>query len=212
VTPHSGDPASIVAARDSLRLALIASLQYLPPRQRAVLLLREVLAMPAAEVAEVLGMTTAAVKSALQRARARLDEVAPAADKVTEPPEPEARELLDRYIAAFEKSDAAAIERLLVQDAALEMPPSPTWFAGRETCAPFIVAQALASPGDWRMIPVAANGQPAVAAYLRGTDGIHRALGIAVLTLSAAGIRRIVVFGDPALVAAFGLPEAHPTP
>jgi RNA polymerase sigma-70 factor (ECF subfamily) len=96
VTPESSDPAAIVAARDSLRLALIASLQYLPARQRAVLILRDVLACSAAEVAEMLDTTTAAVKSALQRARARLDEVAPAAEKLTEPTEPAARELLDQ--------------------------------------------------------------------------------------------------------------------
>jgi RNA polymerase sigma-70 factor (ECF subfamily) len=208
--PESGDPGAIVAARDSLRLALIASLQYLPARQRAVLILREVLAMPAAEVADVLGTTTAAVKSSLQRARARLHDVAPADDHISEPTAPQARALLDRYIAAFENADASAIEKLLREDAALEMVPTRTWFAGRKTCAPYITAHALGSPGDWRMVPVAANGQPAVAAYLRGADAIHHAFGIAVLTPAATGIARIVVFGDPGLVAAFGLPAELP--
>jgi RNA polymerase sigma-70 factor (ECF subfamily) len=120
VPPESDDPAAIVASRDSFRLALVAALQYLPGRQRAVLLLRDVLAFPASEVAEVLDTSTAAVKSALQRARARLEQVAPAADQVTEPTEPEARALLDQYIAAFEHADAAALERLL-----RSRPPSP---------------------------------------------------------------------------------------
>src|SRR5215467_12527999 len=119
VTGESDDPAVIAATRDSLRLALIASFQYLPPRQRAVLLLREVLAFPADDVARMLGMTTIAVKSALQRARGRLEEVAPAADRVSEPPEPAARELLGQYIDAFENADAAALERLLRRDAVL---------------------------------------------------------------------------------------------
>src|SRR5215469_15476055 len=134
MTPESADPAAIVAAREGLRLALIASLQYLPPRQRAVLVLRDVLAFPAAEVAVMLGTTTVSVKSALQRARARLEELAPAADRVTEPAAPQARALLDQYIAAFENADAAALERLLVRDAVLEATPMRTWFAGVRTC------------------------------------------------------------------------------
>ena len=115
VTPDSADPAAIVAARAGLRLALVASLQYLPPRQRAVLVLRDVLAFPATEVAVMLGTTTASVKSALQRARARLGELALADGEITEPNAPRARALLDQYIAAFENADAAALERLLLE-------------------------------------------------------------------------------------------------
>src|SRR5215475_4951761 len=126
VTPDSADPAAIIAAREGLRLALIASLQYLPPRQRAVLVLREVLAFPATEVAVMLGTTTASVKSALQRARARLGELALADGQVTEPTAPRARALLDQYIAAFENADAAALERLLLEDATLQAPPLRT--------------------------------------------------------------------------------------
>lgn len=208
VNPESEDPAAIVAARDGLRLALIASLQYLPARQRAVLILRDVLAWPAAEVAEVVGMTTTAVKSVLQRARARIEEVAPTADEVVEPTESDARRLLGQYIDAFEKSDAAALARLLHKELALEMPPSPTWFAGDDAmeCA----RQGLGSPGDWRMVSTMANGQPAAAAYRLGEDGIHRAYGIAVLTLTSSSIARIVVFADPGLLATFGLPLVQP--
>jgi RNA polymerase sigma-70 factor, ECF subfamily len=207
VNPQPADPATIAASRESLRLALIASLQYLPPRQRAVLILRDVLGWPAAEVADVVGTTTATVKSLLQRARARLEQVAPKADQVTEPSEPEARALLDQYIAAFENSDAAALEQLLRQDATLELPPSSTWFAGGG--AVIRAVSALGSPGDWRMLPIAANGQPAAAAYHR-RDGMYRAYAIVVLTATTTGIARIVVFGDPGLFARFGLPRILP--
>jgi RNA polymerase sigma-70 factor, ECF subfamily len=206
VTPDSADPAAIVAAREGLRLALIASLQYLPPRQRAVLVLRDVLDFPAADVAVMLGTTTASVKSALQRARARLDELAPAADQVTEPAAPQARALLDQYIAAFENADAAALERLLVRDATLEATPIRTWFRGRGTCVPFLRAFILGSPGDWRMLATSANGQPAAAVYTRDEHGDYRPYGICVLTVTAAGIDRISSFGEPGLVARFGFP------
>jgi RNA polymerase sigma-70 factor (ECF subfamily) len=213
VTGEADDPAAIAVTRDSLRLALIASFQFLPPRQRAVLLLREVLAFPANDVARMLGTTTVAVKSALQRARARLADVAPAAGQIAEPPEPTARALLDQYIAAFETADAAALERLLRRDARLELPPSSVWYADGEAIATAVFG--LGSPGEWRMVPTAANGQPAAAVYRRsvngahgrGADGAYRAYGVVVLTVSATGIARIVVFGDPGLLGRFGLPQ-----
>ena len=209
VTPESADPATIVAARESVRLALVAALQCLPPRQRAVLILREVLAFPAAEVAAMLDTTTAAVKSTLQRARARLDET-PQPGRLLESADPRARLLLDQYVAGFERADVAALERALRTDAAIEMVGTRTWFSGRVTCLRFL-AEAVGAPGDWRMIPFAANGQPAVAAYERDADGIHRAFGLGVLTVTETGIARIHVFGGGAdLVAAFGLPPVHP--
>jgi RNA polymerase sigma-70 factor (ECF subfamily) len=204
VTQDSADPAAIVAAREGLRLALIASLQYLPPRQRAVLVLRDVLAFPAAEVAVMLSTTTASVKSALQRARARLSELALAAGQITEPTAPQARALLNQYIAAFENADAAALERLLTADAAIEATPMRTWFAGRKTCIPFLRDYLLGSPGDWRMLATSANGQPAAAVFTRDRDGNYQPYGICVLTVTSAGIRRISSFGDPGLVAVFG--------
>ena len=205
VTPDSADPAAIVAARESLRLALVASLQYLPPKQRAVLVLRDVLAFPAPEVAGILGTTTAAVKSTLQRARARLRELALGADQITEPAGPRARVILDQYIAAFERADAAALERLLTEDAILEATPLRTWFAGRKTCVPFLRDHLLGSPGDWRMRVTSANGQPAAVAHRRDQHGNYQPYGICVLTVTAAGIGRISSFGDPGLVAVFGL-------
>ena len=207
VNSAADDPAAVVASRESLRLALVASLQHLPAQQRAVLLLRDVLAFPATEVAAMLGTTVAAVKSALQRARATMKDAAPAPDEITEPSEPRARELLAQYIAAFENADAATLERALRHDAALEVVGSRTWFAGRTTCLPYLATYVLGSPGDWRMLAIIANGQPAAAAYRRGADGVLQAFGIAVLTVTSAGISRIVVFGDPDLVTAFGLPE-----
>ena len=210
VMPDSADPAAIVAAREGVRLALIASLQYLPPRQRAVLVLRDVLAFSAAEVAVMLGTTTASVKSALQRARDRLKEVAPAADQIAEPTAPQARALLDQYIAAFENADAAALERLLLADATLEATPLRTWFAGRKTCVPYLRDHVLGSPGDWRMLATSANGQPAAADYVRDEDGIYRPYGIVVLTVTSEGISRIVSFGDPGLLPVFGFPPGWP--
>ena len=212
VTPESADPGVIVAAREGLRLALIASLQYLPPRQRAVLVLRDVLEFPAAEVAVMLGSTTAAVKSALQRARARLEEVRPAADQISEPTWPQAHALLDQYIAAFENADAAALERLLVRDAILEATPLRSWFVGRKTCVPFLRHQVLGAPGDWRMLATSANGQPAAAAYTRDRNGCMQPYGICVLTVTSAGIHRVSSFGDASLLPVFGYRPDVPAP
>jgi RNA polymerase sigma-70 factor (ECF subfamily) len=208
VTGPAEDPAAIAVARESLRLGLIACLQYLPARQRAVLILRDVLAFPAAEVAAMLGTSTVAVKSTLQRARTRLEQVAPSPEDVSEPAEPEARALLEAYIAAFQNADPAALERVLRTDAALEPVGSLTWFSGRDTCMRY-VSQFFGAPGDWQMTATAANGQPAAAAYVRGADGVHRAFGLAVLTVTATGIARIVVFGDPGLVTRSGFPPVR---
>jgi RNA polymerase sigma-70 factor (ECF subfamily) len=208
VSPESADPATIVASRESLRLALIAGLQYLPPRQRAVLILREALAFPAAEVATMLDTSTEAVKSALQRARARLDQVTPEREEISDPAEPHARALLDQYIAGFENADTAALERALRSDAAIEMVGTRSWFSGRATCLRFLT-HVIGSRGAWRMIPTAANGQPAAAAYERDADGTYRAFGLGVLTVTDAGISRILVFGGAALVARFGLPPVY---
>jgi len=212
VTPDSADPAAIVTARESLRLALIASLQYLPARQRAVLLLREVLGFPAAEVATMLGTSVTAVKSTLQRARARLEEAGPAPDRLLEPTDPRARELLGQYIAGFENADITALEKALRTDAAIEMIGSRTWFSGRVTCLRYL-AHVIGSPGDWLMTPVVANGQPGAAAYYRDGAGAYPALGIGLLTVTAADVARITVFaGGPDLVAGFGLPPTRRGP
>src|SRR6202453_3925651 len=146
VSAGSGDPAEIVASRQSMRLALIAALQYLPPRQRAVLILRDVLGWRAAEVADLLGTTTTAANSALQRARAQLQQVAPSEDELREPAEPDIVALLNRYAAAFENADVVALTALLREDATIEMPPTPTWFAGRGNVATFLRSSVLREP------------------------------------------------------------------
>jgi RNA polymerase sigma-70 factor (ECF subfamily) len=208
--PESADPASVVTSRTNVRLAFIAALQYLPARQRVVLILRDVLGWRAAEVAELLGTTTTAANSALQRARAQLQQVAPSEDEIREPADPGDVALLNRYAAAFENADVAALTELLHDDAVLEMPPLPTWFAGREQIVLFLRSHVLRQPGDFTTIPTAANGQPALAEYRRGQDGVYRAFGVQVLTVSAARIARAVAFLDPGLFPAFGLPAALP--
>jgi RNA polymerase sigma-70 factor (ECF subfamily) len=210
VTLETGDPATLFAARDSVRLALIATLQYLPARQRAVLLLREVLSFSASEVAAMLGVSTAAVKSALQRARARLDEVAPSPESVIEPTEAHVRDLLRQYIAGFESADMTALEKALRTDAAIELVGTRTWFSGKVTCLRYL-AHVIGSPGDWLMTPTHANGQPAAATYYRTPDGTRQAVGVAVLSATPTGIARITVFpSGPGLVMRFGLPSSHP--
>jgi RNA polymerase sigma-70 factor, ECF subfamily len=124
-----------------------------------------------------------------------------------EPADPRARELLGQYIAGFEQADIESLEKALRADAAIEMTGTRTWFSGNVNCLRYL-AHVIGSPGDWRMIPAVANGQPAVAAYYRDSDGTYQALGVAVLTVSPAGIARITVFGGGGDQAAmFGCPR-----
>jgi len=205
------DPASVAVSREGIRLAFVAALQYLSARQRAVLIMRDVLQWPAAEAAELLGMTTTAVNSGLRRARAQLAEVLPAEDELAEPADPGRRALLDRFAAAFENADVSGLAELLREDVALEMPPLLTWFAGRADVTRFLAAAPVfAAPGQLRLVPVMANGQPAFAAYQREPDGAYRAYAITVPTVTATGIARIVTFFDPGLFGSFGLPAAIP--
>src|SRR5215471_18646890 len=205
------DPAAVAASRAGIRLAFVAALQHLSARQRAVLILRDVLEWPAAQVADLLGTTTTAVNSGLRRARAQLAQALPAEDELAEPAEPDRRALLDRFAAAVENADASALAQLLREDVTLEMPPLPAWFAGREAVTRFFATQVLAAPGLFRMVPTMANGQPAFAAYRRGRDGAYEAHALQVLTVTAAGVARLVIFLEPALFRAFGLPPHHGT-
>ena len=210
VRSDTDDPAEIAVSRAGIRLALVAGLQHLSPRQRAVLVLRDVLGWPAAEVAEALDLTTGAVKSLLQRARGRLDAVAPRMDDVIEPDDPRARALLDQYMKAFEDADPAAFERALRADASIELPPSRTWFAGRETCVPYLVRHVVGTPGTWRALDTSANGQPALAVYYRVGDGSYQGFGIGVLTVTGSGIAKVSVFGGIDVLARFDLPPVLP--
>ena len=210
VNPWSGDPAAIVESRQNMRLALIAALQYLPGRQRAVLILRDVLGWRAAEVADLLGTTTTAVNGMLARARARLADVAPDQEHIHEPASPDGRALVDKYATAFANSDVTTLLRLMREDAVFEMPPLTVWFAGRATIGRFLRSQVLTEPGRFLMIPVAANGQPAFGCYMRASDGSYPAHGIQVLTLSGHQVARVTTFSDPGLLATFGLSKAFP--
>src|SRR6516165_784553 len=204
------DPAAVTVSRAGIRLAFVAALQYLSARQRAVLIMRDVLQWPAAEVAELLGMTTTAVNSGLRRARAQLAQALPAEDELAEPAEPGQRALLDRFAAAFESADVSGLAELLREDVALEMPPLLTWFSGRADVARFLAAApAFAAPGRLRLVPVRANGQPAFAAYQREAGGSYQAYAITVPTVTATGIARIVTFFDPGLFGSFGLPTEY---
>jgi RNA polymerase sigma-70 factor (ECF subfamily) len=204
------DPAAVAVSRAGTRLALVAALQYLSARQRAVLILRDVLEWPAAEVADLLGTTTTAVNSGLRRARAQLARALPAEEELAEPAEPDRRALLERFAAAFEHGDAGALAALLAEDVALEMPPLLTWFVGRRAVARFFAASyPFAEPGRLRLVPVMANGQAAFAAYQRDPGGAFRAYAVTVPTVTTAGIARIVTFFDPGLFGSFGLPQEY---
>jgi RNA polymerase sigma-70 factor (ECF subfamily) len=211
VSGEWGDPAAVVATRASVRLALIAALQHLPPRQRAVLILRDVLQWRAAEVAEVLGTTTTAVNSILQRARAQLEQATLREDEITEPTAADQRELLDRYVTAFEEKDIAAIVELFTADAVWEMPPFTGWYQGAADIGRLIDTQCpAAGPGDMRLIRTAANGQPAFGLYMRGDDDVYRPFNLPVLTIGPTGITHVACFFDLRLFATFGLPQSLP--
>ncbi|MGW7686066.1 RNA polymerase subunit sigma-70, partial [Kribbella sp. NPDC054772] len=159
--PTKDDPAVALAERGSLRLALVAAMQYLPARQRAVLVLRDVLDWPAADVAEALETTPASVNSALQRARARLAEIGITEDDVDEPTDREIRQVIDDYVRAFEAADVDGLKRLLAEQVVLEMPPAPLWLVGRDTYGDFMErVYAMRGPA-WRMLVTGANDQPA---------------------------------------------------
>ena len=198
------DPASVVAARSGLRLALVAALQYLPPRQRAVLILRDVLGWRAAEVATLLDLTVTAVNSLLKRARARLADVAPDAEQVAEPTQAEQREILDRWAKAFVEADVDTLMELLTEDAVYEMPPQPMWFRGAPMLRRLLAFRLGMHGKHRRMIPMTANGQPAFAVYSGDDDRLLAAESVQVLTLRGGRIARVTTFRTPGLVAVAG--------
>ncbi|WP_226899989.1 sigma-70 family RNA polymerase sigma factor [Nonomuraea phyllanthi] len=196
-----------VGVRADMRLALVAAMQTLPARQRAVLLLREVLEFSAAEVAVQLGTTVPAVNSALQRARAALAEAGETTDvnEVGEPDDPKVREVIERYMRAFEAADVPALVRLLTDDAVLEMPPVPLWYRGSHDYGLFMRRVFDMRGTGWRLRLLTANGQPALAAYAPEPGGGHRLHTLQVFTVTGDRIARNVVFADPAVFEAFDL-------
>jgi RNA polymerase sigma-70 factor (ECF subfamily) len=202
------DPSDIVGSRESVRLAFVAALQHLSPRQRAVLVLREVLQWKAAEVAGAIGTSTAAVNSLLQRARSQLEAVGPSADdRLAAPDSADAQDRLARYIAAFEDYDVDRLVEMFTSEAIWEMPPYVGWYQGPEAIATLIREQCPAqAPGDMRLIPLVANGQPAAAMYMR--DGEHHLpFQLHVLDLTESGVSHVVAFLDTGLFTKFGLPD-----
>jgi RNA polymerase sigma-70 factor (ECF subfamily) len=206
VLPEGIDPANVVAERESIRLAFVAALQLLPARQRAVLILREVLAWSAQEVAELLDMSVPGVNSALQRARATLAAADTAAD-ARRPMDHEQKAVLDRYVQAFEAYDLEALAGMLHADATLSMPPLPLWLRGHEDITAWMAGTGGGCRGS-RLIPVAANGMPAFGQYRPSVRGSgHEPWALIVLDLSAGRIAAINNFLDTAhLFPLFGLP------
>jgi RNA polymerase sigma-70 factor (ECF subfamily) len=213
LAPAEDEPGAVVVARETIELAFIAAIQHLPPRQRAVLILRDVLAWSAKDVAALLEATAVSVNSALQRARATLREHLPErrsdwarAVRVSE----EERDLLRRYLDAHHRADVNALAAMLREDARLTMPPHPIWFAGRDAIV--TATQPGFDPGFGRLRSVlaGANLQPAVAHYLQAPgDTEYRALALDVLRLEGGQIAEITSFVFPELFGAFGLPPTQ---
>ncbi|MFV8048181.1 sigma-70 family RNA polymerase sigma factor [Mycobacterium sp. 48b] len=210
-TDDPADPSTIVGTRDSVRLAFVAALQHLSARQRAVLVMREVLQWKAAEVAGAIGTSTAAVNSLLQRARAQLDAVGPSQDdEITAPDSPHAQNLLRDYMAAFEAYDIDKLVELFTAEAVWEMPPFDSWYQGPQAIGDLSRYKCPAEePGDMRFIATSANGQPAAAMYMLNREtGRHDAFQLHVLEVRPEGISHVVAFMELSLFEKFGLPLA----
>ncbi|HVE97595.1 MAG TPA: sigma-70 family RNA polymerase sigma factor [Mycobacteriales bacterium] len=208
VLPAEVDPAEVAALRDSVRLAFVAALQHLPPKQRAVLVLCEVLKWQASEVAELLNATVASVNSALQRARATLADRDLTAGR-TEPDDPEAKALLERYVDAFQRYDIDSLVSLIHEDATFTMPPFPLWLRGTTDIAKWYVGQGAGCEGS-RLLPIVANGTAGFGAYKQAGEARWLPFALQVLEVSAGRFVELHHFLDPALFRAFGLPaELH---
>jgi RNA polymerase sigma-70 factor (ECF subfamily) len=206
VLPVGGDPAAVAEMRESVRLAFVATLQHLPPRQRAVLILREVLQWQAAEVAELLDATVASVNSALQRARATLGAKEADTTSATAPMDDEQRALLSRYVDAFERYDMDSLTSLLQEDATWNMPPYELWLQTHIDIRKWCLGPGIGCRGS-RLIPTVANGSPAFGQYKPSPDGGLEPWSLQVLELSGGRISGITFFLDTAtLFPLFGLP------
>jgi RNA polymerase sigma-70 factor, ECF subfamily len=198
------DPVARYAIREGMELALLRAIQELPGRQRAVLIFRDVLGWTALEVAEVLGSTVASVNSALQRARSTIDQHLPeTAHAAVDPTE---RELLNRYVAAFEHADMNGLVALLSEDATLRMPPQPSMTGGLQIARFFLETVAHGDLTRIRHRPTRANGRPAVTIEVRAQDGTWVPHGISVLEIEQGEVSAIDAFLDPTLLPRFGIP------
>ncbi|MEU4132371.1 sigma-70 family RNA polymerase sigma factor [Streptomyces wuyuanensis] len=208
VLPSVADPADTTVERESIRLAFVAALQHLPPKQRAVLILREVLAWKAAEVAELLGTSVASVNSALQRARATLAEYDPSASDPADPLDEEQQKLLERYVAAFEGYDMQALTALLREDATMSMPPYDLWLRGHDDIVGWMLGVGEVCRGS-KLVPTVANGSPAFAQYHPSQDGEgYEPWALIVLEVADGRIGAMDFFLDTKRwFPLFGLPE-----
>jgi RNA polymerase sigma-70 factor (TIGR02960 family) len=212
IAPPADQPDAVAVDRETIELAFLVAVQHLPPRQRAVLILRDVLGWPASETAELLEVSVASANSSLQRARATLRENLPPerADwaPTTEPTEQE-RAVLQRFMDASERADMAELAALLREDALFTMPPNPEWYRGRDVLIE-AWTPVMAGPqawGEFRCVAVAANRLPALANYLRRTGETEfRAMSLDVLRVEDGLIAEITTFG-PDLFGRFGLPD-----
>ncbi len=206
VLPVDGDPAEVAETRESIRLAFVAALQHLPPRQRAVLLLREVLRWKASEAAELLGTTVASVNSALQRARSTLATTDVTATDASQPMDDQQRALLARYVDAFERYDLDALTSLLHEDATWSMPPYELWLQTHDDIRRWCLGPGIGCRGS-RLVPTVANGSPAFGQYKPSPEGGYEPWALQVLEVSEGRIAGISFFLDTAsLFPLFGLP------
>jgi RNA polymerase sigma-70 factor (ECF subfamily) len=192
-------------AKEAVALAFVSGLQHLAPRQRAVLVLRDVLGFHADEVAEMLATSTASVTSALQRARAALEARVPVRRERLSVPATD-RELVVRFAEAFERDDIDSVIAMLTEDAVVSMPPQPEWHAGRPAIEAFLRGRAVARGGPWRFVATGANGQPAYGYYLL-VDGRWECSGLFVLSVGDGGIDSVTRFHNEGPSSRFGLPE-----
>jgi RNA polymerase sigma-70 factor (ECF subfamily) len=207
IAPPEDQPDAVAVSRETIELAFLAAIQLLPPRQRAVLILRDVLEWSARETADLLDMTVAAANSALQRARATMAANRPHGRTAPPPPRPTEAEmaLVRRAIAAHEANDARAMAEMLREDVRIAMPPQPFWFNGKAMFVPGLQA-GLDDAGEWRLLPTSANRMPAMASYLRAPgDDTFRAFKLDVVRIEDGGVAEITTFGAR-LFPAFGLP------
>jgi RNA polymerase sigma-70 factor (ECF subfamily) len=211
-------PEARYLASESVTLAFLAALQGLPPRQRAVLILKDVLDWPANEIAQITGLTTSAVNSALHRARVTLNKNyhQHGMEKVAgSKADLQTQALLDQYVRAWEKADVDGLVALLKKEAVFSMPPSPSWYSGKDSIGKFVAATVFADQGmfsglargRWRLVPSRANHQPAYAIYQKDEAGGYQAFGIHVIDIQEGSIAEVVSFVDPDLPVRFGLPS-----